>query len=322
MSTTPETSSLQNGIKKDNPRASVIVVTRNRADSLERALRALQKLDYPNYEILVVDNDSKDNTTSVIEQYGAKRVFSPSRFGIGYCRRRGVESAQGEIIAFCDDDCVPASDWLSCFVERFNQEPDVHLLGGQVINIGFPDKDGYGDAKRYKGRSKLSRNGRLVFVEDPKDAEFFGNMNLAFRKKSVVSVGGYDPFFNVMAEIDLQVRLRKNGFKISFEPRAISEHHYTGVHLKGRHFFHGPQLVRLYLCLKHFRPEKTGDWFRFLGYEIRLLSRDLLTVLRKSGGAVLKGQFSNLLSVPAEGLRAVSARLAIPWLLWRARSAR
>ncbi len=320
MSTAPLTANLPVSEANDQPLASIIVVTRNRARSLERALLALRKLDYPNYEILVVDNDSTDDTQNVIEKYRAKRVLSPSHCGIGYCRRKGVEASQGEIVAFCDDDCVPGSDWLTRFVERFRQDPAVGLLGGQVINVGFPEKEGYSEAKRFKGRSKLGRNGKLVFVENPKEAEFFGNMNLAFRKSIVQSVGSYDPFFNVMAEIDLQVRLRKSGYRIGFEPGAVSEHHYTGVHLKGRHFFHGPQLVRLYLYLKHFRPQNATEWLQFFSYESRLLYRDLIVVFRKSFSALLKGKLRVLFSMPAEGIKAITARLAIPWLIWRARS--
>ena len=64
------------------PPASVVVVTRNRADSLTRALSALRKLDYPNYEIIVVDNDSTDHTKQVIEENGARRVFASSEEGI------------------------------------------------------------------------------------------------------------------------------------------------------------------------------------------------------------------------------------------------
>lgn len=300
------------------PPASVVVVTRNRADSLARALSALRKLDYPDYEIIVVDNDSTDHTKHVIEQNGAKYVFVSSEEGIGSCRNRGVREAKGEIVAFCDDDCVPTSQWLTQFAQRLTNEHDLGLLGGRVINVGFPSVNGKQD-KLYKGRSRMHRNGNLVFVEDVNRAEFFGNMNLAFRKQVVEAVGNYDPFFNVMEEIDLEVKIRKAGYRIAFEPGAVLEHHYTGINYKRRHLFYGSELVRLYFCMKHFRPSGPGQWIRFLLYEVRLLAKELFNACRKFVSVIIKGQFGRLSSVLSDVVNSVSARLAIPWLLWRVR---
>jgi Predicted glycosyltransferases len=301
------------------PPASVVIVTRNRADSLARALGALRKLDYPNYEIVVVDNDSTDHTKQIIEENGARYVFAPSQEGIGSCRNRGVTEAKGEIVAFCDDDCVPASQWLSQFAKRLAAEPDVGLLGGRVINVGFPSVNGKQD-KLYKGRSRMGRNGKLIFVEDIHRAEFFGNMNLAFRKHVVEEVGNYDPFFNVMEEIDLELKIRRAGYEVAFEPDAVLEHHYTGLNYKKRHFFYGPDLVRLYFCMKHFRPSGAGQWIRFLLYEVRLLGKELFNAFRKFVSVIMKGQFGRLPSVFTDAVNSVTARLALPWLLWRARS--
>ncbi len=295
-----------------NPFASVIVVTRNRADSLARALAAIQKLEYDRYEIVVVDNDSTDLTKKVVEDSSAKYIFSPSNCGIGASRQKGVESASGEIIAFCDDDCVPSPQWLSHLVRRLSQESDLGLVGGHVINVGFP-----GDSKQYKGRSKLGRNGKLVFVESIQDAEFYGNMNLAFRKEVIKAVGGYDPFFNVFEEIDLAIRIRKRGYRTDFEPAAVLEHHYTGVSFKRRHFFYGPELVRLYFCMKHQRPSSVSEWLVFLSYEIRLTIQGVFRACRKFLSALLKRKSDLLYSAMVDAFNILSARAAMPWLLWR-----
>jgi GT2 family glycosyltransferase len=293
------------------PAASIVVVTRNRAVSLQKALEALCKLDYPNFEIIVVDNGSTDHTAQVAANSGVRYVYSPSTFGISYSRQLGVTSAQGEIVAFCDDDCIPVTDWLKHFVARLQADPELGLVGGQIINIGFTGN------RQFKGRTKLGRNGIVSFVRNPHDADFFGNANLAFRRSAIEAVGGYDPFFNVMAEIDLAMNLRRHGFRVAYEPNAIVEHHHVGVSQKKRHFFRGPQLIRLYFFFKHCRPHNMRDWYRFLTYESRLMWKDFIRALRALAATLVHGRVNRLSVVGIEFFNLFSARIVIPWLLWR-----
>jgi GT2 family glycosyltransferase len=295
------------------PLVSIVVITRNRSVSLKRALQTLAKLDYPSYEIIVVDNASTDDTAQIAAAFSVRYLYSPSNYGISRCRKEGVDAARGEIIAFCDDDCVPSSQWLRHLARRLWHEKDLGLVGGQVINIGFTG------GQRYKGRTKLGRNGTLSFAAKPEEAEFFGNMNLAFRKEVIQAIGGYDPFFNVMEEIDLATRMRRSGFRVDYEPAAILEHHNTGAFFKKRHLFFGPQLIRLYLYFKHFRPQTLPDWLSFLGYELKLMWRDLIRFIRALAAATFKGKLQRYPAIAIALFNLVSARLAIPWLLWKTR---
>lgn len=297
-----------------NPLSSIVVVTRNRAVSLTRALQALQTLDYSNYEIIVVDNDSTDNTAEIAAQFSTRHIFCPSKRGISYCRQQGVEAARGEIVAFCDDDCIPSSEWLKHLVRRLMNEEDLGLVGGKVINVGFSG------GRRFKGRTKLGRNGMLSFATKPEETEFFGNMNLAFRKQVIQSIGGYDPFFNVMEEIDLATRMRQNGYRVDYEPAAVLEHHNRGLFFKKRHLFFGPQLVRLYFCLKHDQPNTVTKWLSFLAYEMRLASLEFYRLFRAIFAATIKGKLERWPAIAIELFNIISARLAIPWLLRRAQN--
>jgi GT2 family glycosyltransferase len=313
----PET---RNGRSGTTPMVSVVVLTRNRVASLERTLNALADLDYPNFETIVVDNDSSDGTRELIQKY--KQVvylFAPSEFGIGHCRQLGVQNAKGEIIAFCDDDCVPVPHWLNSITRRLMAEPDIGALAGQVINVGFPKENRYAEMMRHKGRSKLGKNGRLIFVEDTGQAEFFGNMNLAMRKDVMNQVGGYDTFFNTMEEIDLELRIRKLGYRVEFEPEALLEHHYTGTRYKSRQFFYGPQLVRLYFCMKHFRPRTGFEWAHFFKNEMQIFVREFIRTTKKFVAAVTKGKLDRLVASSVDAMNMITARLAIPWLLWQVR---
>ena len=221
------------------PKASVVVVTRNRDQSLSRTLQALRSLEYPDFEVVVVDNDSTDSTKEVIKQNGAVYIFAPSHSGIGACRQIGVEKSSGKVIAFCDDDCVPSPLWLFHLARRLMSDSRLGLVGGEVINVGFAKN------KQHKGRSMLTKHGKCRFVESVEKAEFFGNMNLAFRRDVIEAVGGYDPFFNVLEEIDLALRIKKLGYRVEHEPLAILEHHYTGISHKRRQFFFGSELIHV-----------------------------------------------------------------------------
>lgn len=297
------------------PLVSVVILTRNRADSLTRALLAVSKLDYPNFEIIVVDNGSTDNTAQVASNFSARYVFSPAKNGFGQSRQLGINAACGEIIAWCDDDCVPVPEWLQHFVRRLQSEEDLGLLGGQVINVGFNED------KQNKGRSRLlGRNGGLAFVADVRDAEFFGNMNIAVRRKAVQSVGGYDPFLKAgREEIDLAMSLRRNGFRVDYEPAAIVKHYHTGVSYKRGRLFYDNHLMRLYFYFKHFRPRCFAEWINFSRQELQLVGNDFYKWLRAFAATILRGNFHRLLNIAIELFNIISARLAIPWLLWRVR---
>ena len=98
---------------------SVIICTYNRADSLADTLHCLTKQSYEtaNWELIVVDNNSNDNTKEIINQYSKKLPNLIYKFeiqqGLSYARNLGINSAYGEIIVFTDDDVLPEIDWLS-----------------------------------------------------------------------------------------------------------------------------------------------------------------------------------------------------------------
>lgn len=119
---------------------SVVVCTRNRADSLERTLRALAEMAVPPsiaWEIVVVDNGSADRTAEVVAD-AARRLAVPVRAvredrpGLSRARNAGVRAARGSLIAFTDDDCRVDPHWLARIEAAFVAEPSLHVLTGRV----------------------------------------------------------------------------------------------------------------------------------------------------------------------------------------------
>lgn len=298
--------------RENLPLATVVIVTRNRSRWLEQALDALARQDFPCFEVVVVDHSSSDGTAKVVAERGFRRVVCPASYGIGRCRQEGIDAARGEIIAMCDDDCRPEPDWLRVHVERLRADPGLGLLGGQVVNVGFPE------TQRFKGRSRLAGpNGSTAFCADPAEAEFFGNANVAYRREAIDAVGGYDPFFHAGAEIDLALAFRRAGYRVAYEPRAVVEHYFTGIDYKRGRLFWGSELMRLYRHLKHSPPRGAGAWMRFWRDELALLAADLRRVARAAGSAIKRRRPGRLPGVALELFNVVSARLAVPWLWWR-----
>jgi GT2 family glycosyltransferase len=261
-----------------------------------------------------VDHSSDDDTAEVVTAHGHRRVICPTSYGIGRCRQAGVDAARGEIVAMCDDDCRPKPSWLRIHAERLCADPGLGLLGGHVVNVGFPE------AQRFKGRSQTGGpNGVLVFSSDPDEAEFFGNANVAYRREAIEVVGGYDPFFHAGAEIDLALSFRRAGYRVAYEPRAVVEHHFTGIDYKRGRVFWGGELMRLYRHLKHSPPRGYRAWIRFWLDELVLLGHDLRRALRGAGSAIRRRRPGRLPGVAIELFNAISARLAVPWLWWRGR---
>lgn len=114
---------------------SVIVITLNRAESLQEALRSLIRQERQPDEVIVVDNGSTDNTKEVVlnfkDKLNIKYVYEVQS-GIPYARNAGIRNATKDIIAFIDDDCVADRNWLKYLEIPFIKDPHIGVVGGEV----------------------------------------------------------------------------------------------------------------------------------------------------------------------------------------------
>lgn len=294
------------------PNVTIVVLTRQRAESLRRTLAALTQLDYPHYEVVVVDNLSTDHTCEVAKSFDVRYLYCPAP-GVSICRQVGIDASQSSIVAMCDDDCVPVSDWMTRMVQRHLAEPDLALLGGQIINVGF------GKNAKYKGRGTLVRNSVIQFVEDPNQAYYYGSANITFKRAAVQEVGGYDPFFRTggYEEADLITRLKAHGYRVGYEVQATVEHHHVETNFRHNRMFYTGTLLRLYFHLKHFRPRTLSEWGSFWAYEMLLMCRELNGVPYRAFDAGRKRNLHHWNTLARYVFNSVSARLAIPWLVWK-----
>ena len=115
--------------------ASVVVCTTfEREQELHNCLASLAALDYPNYEVLVVDNrHANGESVGWVEDYPRVRLLRESQPGLSAARNRGLNAAAGEIVAFTDDDVTGDRGWLTAYARRFAAHPEEAGVAGRII---------------------------------------------------------------------------------------------------------------------------------------------------------------------------------------------
>src|SRR4051812_23216857 len=207
---------------------SVVICTRNRGARLDSALEHIQSLTaHPNmnWEIVVVDNGSTDDTADVIAAVAARTsisiryVFEGHR-GSGAARNAGIINSTGQIVAFTDDDVFPAPDWLISIVSEFRRDPELAGVGGRVLLHNPLDS-----AVTLRTRSDRYQ---LSGTEDLMSG--IPGCNMAFRRTALLAVGGFDPDFGAGAvlqsaeDTDFLFRALKQGLKLVYCPNILASH--------------------------------------------------------------------------------------------------
>jgi len=117
------------------PQVTVAVCTRNRTTDLRQCLLALLRLDYPHLNILVVDNSPDDELTRelVESEFPVVHYTREDRPGLDWARNLAISQAQGEIVAFTDDDVIVDANWVKALVQPFMADPSVMAVTGLVV---------------------------------------------------------------------------------------------------------------------------------------------------------------------------------------------
>ncbi|GAI56506.1 unnamed protein product, partial [marine sediment metagenome] len=227
---------------------SVVICTKNRAQDLKKNLPYVLNQSFKNYEVVIVDNGSTDETKKVVQlfkkQYKNIRYFYYPKRGFAIFRQYACQKAKGEIITLLDDDCQVQKDFLKQIKTGFNKDPKIGILGGKVTNIGFPGKS------KYKGRGIIDKFGRYQVVKNHYQAKIFASFNMSFKKRVFKKIRGYDPFFkNGLEEADLCLKIKKAGYKIVYNPKVKIKHILSGHNEVKVGFFNNYRKERFYLYL-------------------------------------------------------------------------
>lgn len=215
------------------PFVTVAICTWNRAVLLDRVLTHLETLRVPpgvDWEVLVVNNNSTDDTDAVVAAHAGRlpvrRAFEPQA-GIALARNRAVAEARGDVIAWTDDDAFPEPDWIEkalAALDRF----DADMVFGKVEPLWEAGRPPPWFNDKYRGMFALiDLGGPARRVTEPHVVGF--NVNMAFRRSILDKIGGYrtDIGRGRMAggeDIDLFQRAHRAGVSVAYEPAAVVRH--------------------------------------------------------------------------------------------------
>ena len=198
------------------PRVSVIVCSYNGARTLEECLSHLERLDYPDYEIIVVNDGSTDATAAIAGRHRVRLMAMPNA-GLSAARNVGLAAATGELVSYIDDDAFPDRHWLTYLAAAFEGN-DFAGLGGP--NLLPPN------SKRVATCVAHSPGGPTHVLLSDRIAEHIPGCNMAFRRERLVAIGGFDAQFRVAGDdVDVCWRLQQRGWQLGFAPAAVVWHH-------------------------------------------------------------------------------------------------
>jgi O-antigen biosynthesis protein len=198
------------------PGISVVVCSYNGSRTIRDCLAALRRLDYPDFEVIVVDDGSTDGTAAIARSYGFEVISTENR-GLSSARNTGMAAARGEIVAYIDDDAYPDTDWLTFIAAT--------LTTTTHVGAGGPNLPPPGDGPIADCVANAPGGPVHVLLSD-RDAEHIPGCNMAFRKSALQAIGGFDPQFRTAGDdVDVCWRLQERGWTIGFSPAALVWHH-------------------------------------------------------------------------------------------------
>lgn len=219
------------------PKLSVIIPTRNRVELLSKCITGLAVADYPDFEVIVVDNDSDEPATcdflACLPERGVRVMSHPGVFNYSKINNRAVAKAAGDLICFLNNDTeMLTADWLSIMATQALRE-EVGAVGAQLL---YPD-------------GRLQHAGVVIGVGNaaghahrflrPKDDGYFKRHSLpqfvtavtaaclVVRRERFLAVGGFDEVAFPVAfnDVDLCLKLNSRGWQSFYEPRAVLVHY-------------------------------------------------------------------------------------------------
>ncbi len=219
------------------PRISLVIATFNGATRIGTTLHSLLSQSLPSevWEAVVVNNNSTDTTSEVVEEFAAAHpevaivLTEEPKQGLSHARNKGIEVAQGEIVVIIDDDEIASPQLLADYLHFFDTHPEAMGAGGRIVPL-------YADG-RPKWMSTLTERpiaGTLDLgdrVIPFPEGKYFGGGNMALRRSTIERYGAFNPALGRRGttllggeEKELYARLHDAGEKIFYIPTAYIQH--------------------------------------------------------------------------------------------------
>ena len=237
------------------PFVSIIVCSYNGGRTLAACLNSLGKLNYPDYEVILVDDGSTDDTAYIAAQFPQVRYIHQGNHGLSYARNTGAAAAKGEVLAYTDSDCMADVDWLYYLIGT--------LISGDYAGVGGPNITPPGQNWIQACVAAAPGGPSHVLLTDT-IAEHIPGCNMAFYRWAFENIGGFDPEYRKAGDdVDFCWRLQQAGCVIAFSPTAIVWHHrrFTlRAFLKQQDGYGEAESLLRFKHLIFFGPTGTAKW--------------------------------------------------------------
>ena len=200
------------------PKVSVLVCARNAAGTLDECLRSIAMLDYPDYEVIVVNDGSTDATGEIARRHAGVTVIDTPHGGLSAARNAALHRSAGAVVAYTDADVRVDPAWLTYLVQPFLRSDVVGAGGPNVV----PEDDPW--MAQCVARSPGAPTHVLL---DDRVAEHVPGCNMAYRREALLAIGGFDPAYHAAGDdVDVCWRLQARGQRIGFAPSALVWHRH------------------------------------------------------------------------------------------------
>ncbi|MGC4032720.1 MAG: glycosyltransferase family 2 protein [Tepidisphaeraceae bacterium] len=193
------------------PKVSIVMVNWNRYDDVLFALKSIREQDYPNVEIIVVDNGSKDGSPDKLaSETDVALIRLCKNCGPSEARNVGLRSADGKYLLLLDSDAILARNTLRVLVDRMEGEPDLGILGCRILNYTSRCIDQWIYAQAYETHGNR-----------PFDTYSFSAAGALIRADLIKDgTGFWEELFIYNEEVDLALQVIRKGFRVGYEPDA------------------------------------------------------------------------------------------------------
>ena len=203
------------------PAISVVVCAYNAASTMDDCLASFATLEYPDFEVIVVDDGSTDDTGAIADRYAAKapyiHVIHQPNLGLSAARNVGMNASRGEIVAYTDSDCVVDPHWLHYMAWAF-MDDRFAAVGGP--NLAPPEDN------RTAACVAVSPGAPTHVLLTDEIAEHVPGCNMAYRKEFLAGIGGFDATYRAAGDdVDVCWRLQNEGRTIGFSAAMTVWHH-------------------------------------------------------------------------------------------------
>lgn len=212
-------------------RASIIIATVNRAESLDRTLTSLRQLRYEWFEVIVSNGPSEDHTAEILAKHADFiRSYSCPQLNLSASRNNGLVRARGDIVVFIDDDAIPEPDWLEWLLKGY-VDPHVAQVGGFIR-----DHTGFDYQCKYVIANRLGESASHDEIKGELSEDRYISLtgtNFSVRRDCLMKINGFDEeFIYSLDETDVNLRLHEAGWATRVIPEAEIHHKFAPSHLR------------------------------------------------------------------------------------------